>query len=204
MIHAELKSLPNEDICISLMWLLLMGITFTLVPVIVKTSAINRLIQSSKKSQRVNISRRVLFGQVLFCALGVAGFMVAWTVLDTPYGQVTQRLDPEDPTIIVADLRCGSNYYYWKIAAYAWEVMLLVLAAVLAFQSRGVLSQFNESKSLGIMVYSHFMFLILRGVTQVFFYLPSLNFAIVSAILSMNYSIDSCKCHFLYLPPLSA
>ena len=192
---------PTQDTCIALTWFLVVGITIELVPVLVKTSAINHLVQSSKKSQRVNISRRSLLAKVFFCVLLVAGFMTAWTLIDTPYGKVTERLDKDDPTMVVTDLRCGSDYYYWKVAAYAWEVLLLVLAAVLAFQSRGVLKEFNESNSLGIMVYSHFIFMLIRGIFQIFFYGDQVNFATVTALLSFNYSLDALIAMLIYIFP---
>lgn len=192
---------PTQDTCITMTWCLLMGITVELVPVLVKTSAINHLVQSSKKSQRVNINRRTLLAKVFACVLIVAGFMVAWTLVDAPEGKVTKKLDRDDPSIVITDLRCGSEYYYWRIAAYVWEVFLLVLAAVLAYQSRGVLKQFNESNSLGILVYSHFMFMLLRGINNIFYYGDEVNYATVTALLSLNYSIDTLIAMLIYIFP---
>lgn len=198
---AVLAMEPTQETCVALNWFFLQGITVELVPVLVKTSAINHLVQSSKKSQRVNISRRNLLLRVFICNVLVAGFMLAWVLVDPPYGRVTRSLDRDDPEIVNTDMRCSSDYYYWRIVAYAWEVFLLVLAAVLAFQSRGILKQFNESNSLGIMVYSHFMFLVLRGLTQIFYYSDVFNYATVTAALSYNYTLDSLVAMLIYIFP---
>jgi len=123
--------------------------TIELVPVLVKTAAINKLVQSAKKSQRVNISRSGLLVNVFACNLAVAVFLTCWTVLDPPIRTLTRRVSTNDPTVVETDLRCISDDEYWRIVAYGWEVLLLAMAAVLAVQSRNVLKEVNDSTTLG-------------------------------------------------------
>jgi len=85
---------PTKNTCISLTWLLILGITIEMVPVVVKTAAINRLVQSSKKSLRVNISRRRLLCEVFSCTVLVTAYTLAWTLVDPPTRNVTTRIDP--------------------------------------------------------------------------------------------------------------
>lgn len=60
-LHAEQ---PTNSICLSAKWIEILGYTIELIPVLVKTSAMNRLIESSKKSVRININHRTLLTQV--------------------------------------------------------------------------------------------------------------------------------------------
>ena len=43
-----------------------------------------------------------------------------------------------------------------------WNGVLILCATVLAFQSRNVQEEFNDSKALGTMIYSHFVYAVLR------------------------------------------
>jgi len=79
--------------------------------------------------------------------------------------------------------------------------LLLVLAAVLAFQSRGVLKEFNESNALGLLVYSHFMFMCLRGILNAFYYFSDFSFAVITVALSLNYSVDTLIAMLVYIYP---
>ena len=143
---------PTKDVCISVQWLTTMGFSIRLIPVLVKTSAINTLIQSSKKSKRVNISRDGLVMNV-FVTIGlVAVFMAVWTIMDPPTRIETLTLHRHNETIVQIDLRCGSDVEYWMLTTIAREVLLLVMVAVLAVQSKNILKEFNESRALGLMV----------------------------------------------------
>lgn len=162
---------PTENICISVTWFIVLGYSVELIPVLVKTSAINKLIQSSKKAKvsciacikhtqstqhhahhtnvtkKVNINRRGLILDVTVTTTMVCIFLICWTVIDPPGRKEVRRISIDDPTVVEADLRCSSEEPYWRLAAFAWEILLLVMAAVLAFQSRDVLKEFNESSA---------------------------------------------------------
>jgi hypothetical protein len=53
----------------------------------------------------------------------------------------------------------------WDLVVICWNGVLIVCATVLAFQSRTIKQEFNDSQSLGTMIYSHFVFAVLRAVT---------------------------------------
>jgi 7 transmembrane sweet-taste receptor of 3 GCPR len=138
---------PTQEICISVMWFVLLGYSIELIPVLVKTAAINKLIQSSKKSKRVNIERSRLIFDVAVVTTMVLIYLICWTVIDPPGRYENRRIKRDDPWVVELDLTCASELDFWKIAAFVWEIMLLAMAALLAFQSRNVLKEFNESNT---------------------------------------------------------
>lgn len=193
---------PSMIVCTVSAWLIVQGYTIELVAVLVKTSAINQLVQSSKKMKRVNIRRNVMLMKVLGVNLAVSACMIAWTANDPPDAVESQELVENDGSVAVeVDLKCASGSVGWRLAAFAWQLILLILAAVLAFQSRHVMEQLNESKSLAMMVYSHFLFVCLRGVTSFFYVYDTLPSSITSALFSLNYSMDALCAMAIYVFP---
>jgi hypothetical protein len=192
---------PTREVCLSIMWFIEFGYSIELIPIIVKTSAINRLIQSSKKSRRVNIRRSKLLFDVAMGVVAVTAFLICWTLFDPPDRRETRRLSVDDPALVENDLRCLSDSYFWRAGAFAWEVLLLVMAAVLAVQSRGVLKDFNESNVLGIMVYSHFLFMLIRAILNTLYVGSTFSYAIMATLLSFNYSLDALVAMCIYVLP---
>jgi hypothetical protein len=137
---------PDEDTCTAANWLLTLGYTVELVPVLVKTAAINRLIRSSKKQRRVNISRRSMLIKVAVVIAFVMAFLIVWTALDPSKAVTSRRENATYRWIVNSDSKCGSNNNGWLLVSFAWQACLLLTAAILAFQSRDVMKQFNESK----------------------------------------------------------
>jgi uncharacterized membrane protein YidH (DUF202 family) len=155
---------PENPVCVSQMWLTILGYTLELVPCLVRVAAINRLMQATKRMRRVQIRPRSLFATVAILVLLVAVFLTIWTVVDAPK-RVEDRFLIEDSDMVMTSVSCTSETYVWELVALCWEGLLIVCATVLAFQSRHVKQEFNDSRGLGTMVYSHFVFAILRAVT---------------------------------------
>ncbi len=193
---------PGSVACTLSAWLIVQGYTIELVAVLVKTSAINQLVQSSKKMKRVNIRRNVMLMKVLGVNLVVSACMIAWTVVDPPKDMETRVVIEKDDSVEVeVDHKCASLSVGWRLAAFAWQLILLILAAVLAYQSRHVMEQLNESKSLAMMVYCHFLFACLRGVTSFFYVYDTLPSSVTSALFSLNYSFDALFAMTIYIFP---
>lgn len=192
---------PTEKTCIAVTWLINLGYSVELIPVLVKTAAINSLIQSSKKAKRVNISRYLMLVKVFAVTGVVAAYLTVWTVLDPSEPQERRTLHRLDATIVEADLSCASDEPFWRLIAFVWEVLLLVMAAVLAVQSKNILKEFNESNALGIMVYNHFLFMMIRGIFQVMRYGGTFPDAMLAAMMSFNYSGDALVSMLIYVFP---
>ena len=193
---------PSLSTCTASAWLIVEGYTVELGAVLVKTAAINALVQSSKKMERVNIRRNVMLIKVLGVVGCVSACMIAWTVLDPPKNMETRTvIDSNGSLFVEVDLKCASKSSGWRLASFAWQLMLLILAAVLAFQSRHVMEQLNESKSLALMVYSHFLFVCLRGVSSFFYVYDTLPSSGTAALFSLNYSLDALFAMSIYVFP---
>lgn len=139
---------------------------FHAVPILVKIAAINKILVLAKKMRRVLISPKKMLIKVAAVVVVVAIYLTVWTILDRPREQEYLTLESERSQVVLISLACSSHgHEFWYMITLGWQVLLLVMASVLAFQSRKVVQEFNESRSLGTMVYSHFLFIILVSAT---------------------------------------
>jgi len=192
---------PTSASCTGFVWVLVLGFTIEMIPVIVKTAAINKLIRSARRQQRVNISRSLLLARVAAVVTAVIALLITWTVLSGPDISETRRVDPDDPNVIVWDSMCDSDMGFWRNIAFAYHFLLLMAAALLAYQSRDTMKQLNESRSIAWMIYSHFMFLILQMVFAVFYYTESFPASTIAFVTSLNYSFDTLVAMAIYIFP---
>ncbi|CAB9512538.1 Gamma-aminobutyric acid (GABA) B receptor [Seminavis robusta] len=174
---------PTTGTCITSVWLVQLGYTLELVPLIVKVGAIHRLMAASRRMRRIKLKRWHLIRTVVLVVLAVVVYLLCHTVLDPPMRQKEILLPGTTTTINAAnengdneqdgyeplvfhDLEinyyCAPNERFWAMVQMGWQVFLLFMAVALAVQTRHVVSEFNESRRLGIMCYSHFLFLVLR------------------------------------------
>lgn len=104
--------------------------------------------------------------------------------------------------IILTNTYCASSSNAWLITSYLWQALILVSASVLAFQSRDVIEEMNESKSLGFLVYSQSIFLIIRILVAILSrksdFFPS---SYQSPIMSIILSIDIITAMMIYMGP---
>jgi len=166
----EVAPVDNSS-CITATWLVHFGYTLEFSPLIVKVSAINKITSAAKKLNKVLITRNVLYVKVAFvCSIAII-FLILVTVLDPKelrpvYVMQSERHLVENEGIVnylveVEDY-CSSKSSVLNYLAVAWNSLLLLCTTVLTVQMRGVRKDFNEVLSLSVMIYSHFLFLILR------------------------------------------
>ena len=135
------------------------------VPLLVKISAINKILQSAEKMKRIHISRKRMMQKVYAIVFLATIFLTVWTIVDPPAREEFLRLESERSQVVFTSVACSSEmHHFWYLVALGWQILLLIIASVLAFQSRNVVQDFNESRSLGTMVYSHFLFVVCRTV----------------------------------------
>eukprot|EP00980_Cylindrotheca_fusiformis_P004723 scaffold1004_cov105-Cylindrotheca_fusiformis.AAC.6 len=188
---------PNDSVCVSQFWLVSLGYTCELVPLIIKVSAMNHLMRASKRMRRVNIKPSALYAKAFFLTSIVTICLIVWTVVDPPTATEFRSLS-EDKTTISSEQGCSSNSEYWVTVSHFWEGLLIVWAFVLAFQSRTAKAEFNESRSVGTMIYSHFVFAVLRVVVYLIFDDDPYTTAIATSFLL---SVDVISALTLYLVP---
>jgi uncharacterized membrane protein YidH (DUF202 family) len=179
---------PSKSSCVATAWLTSLGFTLQLVPLLVKIAAITKIEANSKKLRRVTVRPKKMIAAVASVVGLLLVYLIVWTIVDPPTRVEDRVLSPDDDTVVEVTEQCDSQAPYWTVVILSWEALLLVCATVLAVQSRHVTQQLNESKSLGVMVYAHFFFKVLRLIV---YYLedvfsPNLRAAMNSFLWSMD------------------
>ena len=172
---------PSLKSCVAKQWLILLGYTLELTPVIVKVSFINSEMQNGRKSYvekdylrllGAQLSRKRLFKIVGGVICFVAIYLFLWTWLDPPSLKkelVLTEFKTESGSAYINVLgKCGSSSPYWFTVALCWQGILRIGGTVLAFQSRNMLQNFNESLQLATMMYSHCVLLLLFIIVRLF------------------------------------
>jgi hypothetical protein len=159
---------------------------------------------ASASMKRFVVQRKSLFGIVAGISTFVLVFLLVWTLVDPPQREIlyvlTDTTTPSDETEVDQQFFCASEYSFWTYISLTWISLLLVCATVLAFQTRGVRQEFNESQTLTLMIYSHSVFLVLRVITIVF--LPaSLDEPTLAIGKSIILSVDTLATLAIYFLP---
>jgi len=154
---------PSDVVCVSQKWFITLGYTLELVPLLVKIAAINKVLAATRQMKQIRIDIQSLFLTVAGIILAVLTFLTTWTVMDPAQRQEGRYLNElGDVTEVVTTVTCASESALWDVAVLCWNGILVLCATVLAFQSRRAEGKFNDSKSLGMIIYSHFLFAVLR------------------------------------------
>jgi hypothetical protein len=196
---------PKDPICVGEIWLVALGYTLELVTVLVKVTAINRMMLAKERRKRAYIRPRDLALAIVPLVLLAITVLTVWTVLDPPRRTEHKQL-MDDEQIIQKFVTCSSESF-WSIIAISWEGLFICWCTILAFQSRKVAREFNKSTNLGLMIYSHFVFFILRAVILHVERLmmsnehSSMDPAAISVILSYLLSLDVLTALGIYMIP---
>jgi hypothetical protein len=190
---------PSKSSCVSTAWFVSLGFTLQLVPLLVKIAAITRIDSSAKKMKRVLVKPKTMIAAVASVVGVVLVYLIVWTIVDPPTLVEDRVVSPVDDRVIEVAENCDSQSYYWLVVCHAWEALLLICATVLAVQSRNVAQQLNESKSLGVMVYVHFFFKVLRLI--VYFLDDIFPPNIRAAMYSFLWSTDTIVALGVYFGP---
>jgi hypothetical protein len=192
---------PSSAICIAQVWFVNLGYSVHLIPLLVKIAAINKIMSSAKKMKRVKISKMQMFKIMGGLLLVVILFLIIWSVVD-PVQLVEIRSVTNDISAVVEEcVTCTSRQPFWNYIALGFQGLLLIMASVLAFQSRDTIPEFDESRSLGTMIYSHALFMGLRCVIVVFQEREILQPGVSSAVMSYLLSLDTITAMCIYLVP---
>lgn len=207
---------PSNGSCISQIWFVAFGYTLELVPLLVKVSAINKLMSAARRMRRVKLQRGSLYGGVAIISVLVVVYLTVWTVIDPPQRKAQYELtdrqsfmvagvpvDTNDTstsamfeaTVVQVHYFCTSNSEAWHLVAIGWNIILILCATALAFQSRNVNQDFNEAQVLSRLIYSHFVFVLLRATALV------VEPAMSVPMLSIIFSLDTIFTLLVYFVP---
>jgi len=153
---------PQDTICILQKWFVTVGYTIGVVPLLVKIAAVNRHVAATERLQKVRIKMRSLELTVVAVVLVAVIFMTIWTMTDPSHRREGRYLEDGDDVEVMTTIACTSGSRWWDLGVLAWNGILILCSTMLAFQSRTVRAEFNDSQSLGKMIYGHFVFGVLR------------------------------------------
>ncbi|KAL3908885.1 MAG: hypothetical protein SGARI_002862 [Bacillariaceae sp.] len=190
--------------CIAEIWLIGLGYTLELVPLIVKQAAINTLVRASTRMKRIQVSRPKLLGTVLLISSLEIIFLMLWTILDppnrTPEYELTDVQDEvSGDTIVEVQYYCSSESKSWALLNTGWNAVLLLVATVYAIQIRKAFDEYKEARTLAFLIYFQFMLVLFRLAT--YFLDGSMSGFILGQTRSLIYSIDVIGACCIYFAP---
>ncbi len=195
---------PTNVLCICKVWFVDIGYTLQIVPLIVKTTAIHQMMLSAQRMRRTKIRMHHLLLSVAIITCLMVIFLILWTVLDPPTKTGEYRLtdtNAEDGSLIVdVNYYCNSNSSAWGFLTVGWDVFLLLVASVLAVQTRNIRQDFNESRTLAFLIYSHAVFVLLRMATY-FLDNSGILKSTLTGVRSILYSTDTIAGICIYFIP---
>lgn len=195
---------PTTHICTAAMWMVNIGYTLELVPLVVRMAAIFKLMRAAAHMQHASFTRTSLFTAVAAPTVFIAIFLIIWNCLDPPHPEYEYRFtyekNQDGESIVAYQPYCATEWDYWYWLAVGWHFLLLLTATVQAFQARTVMRKFaDESQTLAIMIYSHFVFVWFRLVTYLLH--DSFNNSDLALARSLVFSLDTIFTIFIYFVP---
>jgi 7 transmembrane sweet-taste receptor of 3 GCPR len=203
-VGAIISCIPQTDaLCVASIWLTNIGYTLELIPLVVRLAAISRLIGAGRRMRRVQLKRSALFGAVAVIFTIIVMFLLLWTILDPPRNVVeyvlTDKLSDAGDTMVRYNYYCSSASDGWSFAAIGWKVFTLFCASIVAFQLRFLQEAVGESRTLAVLVYSQFMFVLLRFATLL---MPEdFGSRTLAQIRSILFSVDTMMTMAIYFAP---
>jgi hypothetical protein len=195
----------SDGTCVAGIWLVNIGYSLELVPMIVKVAAIQKIASAAQRFRRVVITRKSLFGAVAIISAVVVVFLLLWTIIDTPKKDKQFRLSDtitsSNATVVTMSYYCSSESDIWMFIAVGWNFLLLFLASILAFQTRLLQKGFNESHTLAFLIYSHFLFVVIRLIIMFLSTWDDATQDILRQSLGLNLSIDTITTLLIYFAP---
>jgi hypothetical protein len=131
---------PSDASCMAISWLVILGYTFELVPLLFKVAAIASLVSASKKFKRVRLDKTKLFSGVFAVGGLIVIFLILWTVLDPSTKKseftLTEELNALNETIVWRGDYCSSNSDVWLFISIGWRGLLLFCGTVLGMSQK--------------------------------------------------------------------
>ena len=117
------------------------------------------------------MDRKKLLTRSIGISALAAVYCTFWTAFDPPQSkmslELTQDTNEFGETIVYVSHYCDSQSSIWFLIMFVSQGFLLLCASLLAYQMRSVPNKVNDSKPLAVMIYSSFIFLVLRLVVYV-------------------------------------
>jgi len=194
---------PTNGSCIASVWLINIGYTFEIVPLIAKIAAIHKFHQAAEKLQRIKFSKQSLYSAVALLAGLVILYMIIWTVIDRPKKEGDFKLleteNIDGTTAVSYTHSCRSNSSAWVIISIGTQVVMLLCGSLLAFMTRKTKNDINETSTVTFLIYSNFVFVLLR--TILVFLEHKIDVTVWNLSLSLILSVDVLAAIGIYFFP---
>ena len=116
--------------------LVTLNYSIELTPLIIKVSAINKLLRQPKKMIRAYLPQKLLFGIVAVKICLIVTYLYVWIALNPPRGKeqfVISDCNTETGSAYVdVQGECSSYFSYCKTVALCWQGILLICGTALA------------------------------------------------------------------------
>lgn len=104
---------PTSGSCAARIWFYIIGITLSLVPMLIKIAAINKLMNDAKKMRRTNVSKEFVYKVVAAIVFVVMIYLSVWTGMDQPLPSEKLVLRKEGGGDVDVQISCQSNSGNW-------------------------------------------------------------------------------------------
>ena len=123
-------------------WLINVGYSLQLVPMIIRVSTIINVVQASRKMKIVKVNMQKLLVRSIGITAIMALYCMFWTIFDPPQSQasiqVTNDRNEFGETELSVSNHCDSKANLWYLVSFISQAMLLLCGSVLARQMRSV------------------------------------------------------------------
>ena len=188
---------PSDTRCLLSQWLMTLGFTFAIVPIVVKVTTITYIAVTLRKGrdQYITISPVKMFLVEIAIVLLAIMYLMVWTALDPPSRVETETL--EDGSFETT-ISCSSGSDGWIVASGSCQVVLLSVSTVLSILLWRVINDFKETNALFWMIVGQDTLLVARGVA----FFAAVNNADYYSVLSYLLSVGSFFILSTYFLPM--
>ena len=173
--------------------------------ILIKVKTINKVTNFSMRDSQRNllvspqllIDARKLKWSPIYVIVMVVTYLLIWTLVDPTKPTQTLALKGDVVTVVSS---CSSTSKFWLLVAYSWQMIMIISASVLTYQSVNVVKEFNESRCLSTMIYSQFLFLILRITFSNLSHIESFS-GLQTPLVSIILSVDCVTGTYIYMRP---
>lgn len=194
---------PTDTSCIAAAWLMNLGSCVALVPLYARISAIHSFLQSGKKMQRVRLTRKKLVRFLTMAIAAVTGFLVVWTVLDSPeqrvYYELTSSVTSDGEFIVKAIDHCASENSFWMWLSFTWQGLVLAMASATAFMALSIREDINDTRLLAAVILSHLLFFVVKIILWLF--QGKASPSALMLFLSLTCSVECLAALSIYIAP---
>lgn len=194
---------PSDGACSTIWWLINVGWAIQLVLLVKRMQAINQLVTSGKKMQRIRLRQATFYQFTAVAVCAAAAFVLLWQIADPSVKnfeyELTSIKNEEGATIVEAVQYCASDSDVWYIITLGWQAALVFPGSMIALMATRVKEDLNDTKSMANVLYLHTLHVALQAL--VFGILEDTARADMMGYQSLLISVDTIAVLGVYIIP---